>query len=124
MYEMKLLSNKRLDNKAELKISIINKSDTIWNSGKSEGSVNLVAWISGQDKNKIKRHKIFKDFKPGDNIEYTFYLYDPFYNYLKNNQIQIDLVEEDNKWFRDKFNEIAFNKRMVELIDFLPKEFS
>lgn len=73
MYDIKLISSKREGSKTLINITIHNNSDFIWNSSKLKNGINLVAWWSNQNKNKMKRHFIFNQFKPGDKMEYTFF---------------------------------------------------
>jgi hypothetical protein len=127
MYHIELISNKREDKGVLIKIFIHNKSDFIWNSSESSGGINLVAWWSNQNKNKMRRHFIFNEFKPGEQMEYTFHLNDPFNGNI-NQIIFIDIVKEtkngsNNIWFRDIFNESEFIKKCESLTEYLPKEF-
>jgi hypothetical protein len=126
MYDIKLISSKREGSKTLINITIHNDSDFIWNSSESKDGINLVAWWSNQNKNKMKRHFIFNQFKPGDKMEYTFYLNDPFRKSI-NSFISIDIVKENNglnnNWFRDIQNEIEFIKKCSYLTNILPKDF-
>jgi hypothetical protein len=122
MYELNLISNKTINRKVELIVSIHNRSDEVWTSGRKKGNINLIAWWTGQNKERVYKHLIFNDFKPGDVMEYKFILDIPYY-LIPGTQINIDLKKEEFYWFRDKLNEDNFIKKCVELIDYLPKEF-
>jgi hypothetical protein len=122
MYEINLTSNNTIGRQVKLKVSIHNMSDEVWTSGRQEGGINLIAWWTNQNKERMYKHLIFNDFKPGEVMEYEFFLSIP--EFLESGeQINIDIKKEGKYWFRDKLNEDNFIKKCVELIDYLPKEF-
>jgi hypothetical protein len=113
MYDIKLISIEKIGKRTNLSVSITNNTQETWNSGIS--GINLATWWgSSQDKKTAKRHFIFNEFRPGETKNYDFYINDPIYKY-PNDQIQIDLVFEDNYWFRDKYNEIELNSELTKL---------
>jgi hypothetical protein len=126
MYHLELLESRILGNSIQVKISITNKSEEVWNSGYLEGAINLVAWWNHQNKKESPKHFIFNDFKPNQKMEYIFSveLYQSQNLYISSNsELNIDLRKEGKYWFRDKLNEQNFIQECALLTDKLDKSF-